>query len=302
MWVTGYEYNSLRELTFVAMPSALASYTPGSGSAEASYTKSTTAGLVQGYEYEDHRVTSMAVRNGYDSNIANYTKVWEQDFDANRPWLVTELRRFTTESMLPTDDEIEVAAFEYAFHSDDAIKWAKMTVEAELTSENGPTGTNGAYETAELFDTLGNNTWSLAADGALTKRVYDVSGVYQSAGLPLTVIRNSDTTGLPTGTGSKPTLVNNDWNGRNSDGLSLTTEYLYDIKSNIVSITLPGDVSTYTRREMRPFAGRTTVENYYASIVLPAKSGSEVNGPITVTWYNADNDVAGRSDYAVADV
>ncbi|MCL4198907.1 MAG: hypothetical protein KJZ69_15575, partial [Phycisphaerales bacterium] len=302
MWVTGYEYNSLRELTFVAMPSAMASYTPGSVSAQASYTKSTSAGLVHGYEYEDHRVKSMAVREGYDSNLANYAKVWEQDFDSSRPWLVSELRRFRTESTSPTDDEIEVTAFEYAFHSGDAIKWTKMSAEAELTSENGPTGTNSVYETAELFDTLGNNTWSLEADGALTKRVFDVSGLYQPAGRPLTVIRNSDTTGLPTGTGAKPALVNNDWDGRNADGLSLTTEYVYDIAGDIVSITLPGGVSTWSRREMRPFAGRTTVENYYASIVLPAKAGSQVNGPITITWYNAGNEVIGRSDYAVGDV
>ncbi|MCC6910301.1 MAG: hypothetical protein IT430_20395 [Phycisphaerales bacterium] len=301
MWVTAYEYTALRETAFAMMPSAVSDYTIGTASTEADYVASTTSGLVYAYTYSDHRVQSQRLREGYDSDPANYTKIWDCDFDANRPWLVTELRRYRTESASPTADEIETTTFGYAFHSGDAIKWTSMASEAELAAENGPTGTGDVYSSAELFDTLGNNTWSLAADGALTKRIFDASGAYEPAGKVLSVTRNSDTTGLPSAI-NLPTLTNNDWDGRNSDGGSLTTTYAYDIAGRIRSITLPGDVTTYTYREMRPFAGRSTLDTYYAAVILPATNGSETNGPANVTWFNVDNDVIGRSDYAIDNI
>ncbi len=301
IWVTAYEYTSLRETAFVMQPSAVSDYTIGTDSTEADYVPSTTSGLVYAYTYSDHRVESQRIREGYDSDLAIYTKIWDCDFDATRPWLVTGMRRYRTESASPTADEIETTTFDYAFHSGDAIKWTSMVSEAELPAENGPTGTGGVYSSAELFDSLGNNTWSLSADGSLTRRLFDVSGAYEPAGKALSVTRNSDTAGLPS-SGDLPSLTNNDWLGRNSDGGALTTTYAYDIAGRIRSITLPGDVTTYTYREMRPFAGRSTLDAYYAAVILPATNGSETNGPASVTWFNADSDVIGRSDYEIGNI
>lgn len=301
-WVTGYQYNSARQTTHVLLPSASASYTPGDGSNEVAYQPSSTDGLVYAYTYADDRVESQRVREGYDADVEEFTTIWDCDFDGARPWLVTALRRYRTTSGSPTADEIETSTFAYGFHQGDALEWLKMTVEAELASENGPSGTSGVYETAQLFDTIGNNTWSLDADGSLTRRVFDDSGNFQAAGKPYSVTRNSDTTGLPNGVNDKPTLSNNDWNGRNTDGGSLTTFYEYDVAGRIRSLTLPGGVSTYTYREMRPFPGRTTLDAYYATIILPATNGSEVSGPAAIRWFNADSQPIGGTDYEVIDI
>ena len=134
----------------------------------------------------------------------------------------------------------------------------------------------------------------------ITKRVYDTgtSTSYPSrTGQVVEVLRNADKDddGFPAGDypGTPPT-------DRNDDGGSLLTIYMRDVLGRVQERVTPGDVSTFTLREMRTFPGRSDIK-YYAVITLPHEFGgpTEYNGPGTITWYNGDDDVIGTSDYEI---
>ncbi|MEQ9617062.1 MAG: RHS repeat-associated core domain-containing protein [Phycisphaerales bacterium] len=210
------------------------------------------------------------------------------------PETVERYRVDTTNTSTAAANDIETVIYEYGFHGTDPAgeeryAWISTTVEAELTSENGP-GVN--YTSYELYDEFGNNIWSIASDGAVTKREFDTETGEMTA-----IEYNAAASGVPTTGGySGLSSVSSSW-GRNAEGGSLRTEYELDRLGRVIEIRKPGDVTNYVVRQMRTDTERESLE-YYAEITLPHRIGASVfDGPATVQWMNAEDELTRRSDY-----
>jgi len=91
-------------------------------------------------------------------------------------------------------------------------------------------------------------------------------------------------------------------------GVSASATYVTEIERDLLGrslvVTQPNGVTRSTVREMRAFPGRPGIL-YYAELTLPhitPDSAVGFDGPITITWMNADNDPIGSSDYTVGSV
>ncbi len=316
-WVTHYVYDE-DERTVVRMmtPSAKQVYKPIDAPEGLSYTAYADQGLVYAYAYSGFNYrTEVRLAKGFldqsEGNLnkfADYTLISRTAYGIGgntRIYLPNKVEWIRTEGVNPdppaNKNEVEVVEYTYGFHgiasSGDDLAWTETKVEAELESENGPDGT---YSSFELFDQEGKNYWSIAADDSYTKRVFDVddSSSVSATGEVVRIIRNAHKgiDGFPTA-GELPPSPPPD---RNDDGGSLVTEYVRDLLGRVQERVTPGLVSTYTRREMRDFPDRTNL-SYYAEVTLPheIQQGAEYNGPGTITWYNADDNVIGSSDYGI---
>ncbi len=311
-WVWHYDYDSTdRNLIRQFTPSAIDSYTVGGGGVP---TFNTSDGLIYEYEYTtDNRVKENYVRKGTTGTRTMTVRTTYGDADGggtawdadnSRDHYVSQTERFRTVAAGQNPggagaNDIEVAKYFYGFHTDDTsaddIAWIQTDVEAEIEAENGP---DGSYTSYEMFDTLGNNFWSRAADTSLTKRTFDAA-----TGQLLTVQRNADTVldSIPSsfGTGGVA-LSTSGWGDRYGDGGSLLTEYMYDLLGRVNETITPGLVSTYTLREMRETEERPGI-TYYAVVKLPHEitGGSSYNGPATINWYNAGGDVIASRSYEI---
>ncbi len=313
-WLRQYKYDDAGNRIAEYTPSSLSGYTAGNGTTAPSITEE-SSGLVYVFDFnDDNRLIEREIKEGdpnFDVNdsCTDCTLIEEIEYPSadsgnERRHLPTSIQRYQSASSSNADD-IEKIEFLYEFHGasvdDDDIEWIETKVEAEAddTSTEDEYGPGGHFYTHEFFDTQGRNYWSRTADNVLTRREFHVG-----TGLPTQIERNADSPvagteflagDLP---GSLPTDVHFD--GRNSDGDSLTTEIVYDLLGRVQQTTSPGGVHTYIRREMRDSPDRDGIE-YYAEIRLPHElsAGSEYNGPATITWRNADNDVIATQDCEV---
>jgi RHS repeat-associated protein len=280
-------------------PSALATsgYTPASSGTPASYTASTTSGLVYGWTYSpDHQVVETRCAEGNLSSLSSFTLLSKTTYPSSsgsnsRTWLPSQVELYTSATST-ADATVEKSIFTYDFHSGDIIAWVRTQVESELKEENGPDNPT-TYDSYELFNAMGQNTWSRSADNVLTKREFDAySGAVKS------ITRNASNSTM----GTWPNLTVTGW-GREAEtgsGGALTTTYTLDPLGRVTSRTTPGSVSSYTLRAVRQDSERPGI-GYYAVISLPHKltGTSEWDGPISVNWYNAGGSGTRSSDYTV---
>lgn len=313
-WVTHYQYSTdgLRTLDRMYTPSATDEYVPywrelppppGLGSTDhaPTYTVKSADGLVYAYEYDGNaRRTEVRLHQGEPSGngISSYQLVEATEYSttSGEEHLVAAVKRVRTdgETLLSSvaAENVEVTTYSYGFHSetDHAIAWIKTSVEAETTSENGP---GGNYDSWELYDTRGLNTWSIAADGSYTKRVFDNEQVYPTSvsrtGQVVSVIRNADTSidGYPT-SGALPSSPPSD---RYAEGGSLTDGVTRDVLGRVQATTGPGGVKHAVAREMRASDDRPYMY-YLAQVSFPFEYASAAfDGPAKITWLDA----SGRS-------
>src|SRR5690606_24805262 len=125
------------------------------------------------------------------------------------------------------------------------IAYRKVSVERELTGENGP-GT-GTYDTQTIFDVNGRMVLQLAADGSLTE--YEYAG---DTSLLAKVTRNRGATHTWTAPSSKFSVSGGlpSLSGR-TDGGSMTTEYERDFMGRVTSVISPGGIRSWTYRTMQ---------------------------------------------------
>lgn len=297
-WVWHYVYDSNLNLVKAMLPSAKSSYTPSSGAA-ASYTASSSAGVVYGWAYNtDNRLTESRIAEGNiatDPAITGFTLLSKTTYPgtpgtSERKWLPTKIELYRTATST-ADDDVELTTFTYGFHSGDKIAWVKTTGEAETVAENGP---GGSYDSVELFDSQGQNIWSCSPDLTLTKREFGAS-----TGSITSVTRNASNSGL-----SSPYagLTTTSWGPAASSDGSLTTTYTHDLLGRVTSRTAPGGVTSYTLRVLQedPDTERKRV-SYFAQVSLPHQLNgtSTFDGPASVTWINDGGQSVRSSDYTI---
>ncbi len=321
IWITHYKYSddALCTLDRVFMPSATSSYAPyrvvDTVPTPPSYSARSDAGLAWAYEYNDRgRRTAVRLRKGVPGvdAVGSYQLVSATEYSSTpgEEHLPAATMRIRTDGEFVlgeiADDDLEVTLFEYEFHdsTDHAVLWIKTTIEAETTGENGPyledveeQPIQASYSSWEVFDARGFNTWSIAADGAYTKRVHDNDESYPASvsrtGQVVKTIRNADADvddfpDLGELLESLPT-------DRNADGGSLTTLVTRDLLGRVQAVTSPGGASSVTTREMQACPERPYLL-YYAETAFPHSWEVEVAeeefeprfaGAATVSWIDA---------------
>ncbi len=345
-WVTHYTYDPSpfkQTISRMMTPSAMASYTPGSLGAvplAPTYSPSPDQGLVYAYEHNaDGRMSELRVRQGAGSSaagpegvapLAEYSIVLRHTYGQDSPGvgpdpgerrshLLVKSERFSRKDVLapgPSDDDSrETTTFTYGMHPnvlDDlkprtGVAWVQTTHEREGVSELGP---GGHVHEFELFDSKGDNTWTIAADGSLTQRTFHTGQLGGETGLAANELRNTTVPILPGETGpaffdtsaTNAALLVAVSNagitlGRTADGGLLFTQWRRDPLGRIVEAIAPGDVRSYVAREMRELPQLPGLE-YFAEIVLPQKAGAEFNGPAVAVWLDAAERPMRRSEYA----
>lgn len=299
-------YQLVRHLS----PSAITGYTPASGTTPASATISSTQGLVYAYVYNsDRRPTELRVANGNLSSVSSFNllaKITYRTGGEGQTWLPKRVDVFPTETAtVPSNaDLIQTTWFTYGFRSGagDGPAWIKSFTESETSSENGgssatvtdPESSSAAcFFTTHLFDTSGQLRWVRAADNALTYMEYDALNAALTK-----VVRNADRTGAGT---PNPVLADADyagvstssWGRFDSSNPGLSTTFDHDLLGRVNHSTSPGNVQTFSRRELRPAFERSGVL-YAASVSLPHQlqaAGTSIpalfDGPLTVSMYDA---------------
>ena len=329
-WVNWYSHDSasrmlVRERMPSTFPNGIGSsgsydYQPGTAGAAPVYATSASGGLSRRYAYVASSSTygyrllaSEEVGQGASPSTWILTRTYEYgDVDGagtdwtttnSRGWLLSRERAYRTSGGTGSGaSDIEETQHFYGFASSgsDQVMWSETRVEAETVSENGP---GGAYSSYELFDSQGRNTWSVAADMAVTKRDFgSPTGQYAiSTGQAQQVTRNAPTTGL-----SSPYfgLVTTGF-GRNSSGGALTTSYRRDLLGRVIETLVPGSVSTYTMRYMDVHPTRASMPSY-VELTLPFQwvdgSAKRSAGAASVTWMTASGRPLGSSQYEVKPV
>lgn len=342
-WVTHYVYEpSPFKQTVARMmtPSAMSSYTPGAASTLPIYVPSAAAGLVYAYEHNSNgRLTEVRVRQGAGASstgpegtapLDEHALVVRHTYGTDTPplgadpgqrrsHLLVKSERFSHQGVLvagPTDDDWrETTTFTYGMHpnvADDlkpraAVAWVQTTAEREHAAELGP---GGFVHEFELFDSKGDNTWTIASDGALTQRTFQSAPLGGETGLEANELRNTVT---PTAPGEpEPLFFESPTTtaellaavsgtgltlGRNADGGLLFTQWRRDALGRIVETTAPGDIRSYVTREMRELAQQPGI-GYFVVIELPQKQGSEFNGAARAVWFDASDRPIRDSEYA----
>ncbi len=286
-WVTHYNYSADADRNLIAiMPPAAKntySFAVDSG-ADPSYDAVNSGAVIYrfGYATENYQ-NERSLQDGETGDIYPIEKITYGDVD--RDYLVTKVERYRVETTLtPAANDVEVTDYDYTFHNSgaDDIASIKTTVEAELSTENGP---GGSYESWEFYDTRGLNTWSVDATNCFTKRTFD-----STHGRVTKIERNVVKTGAPTGAPATD---------RHVDGEELVTSYTYDLLGRLQEVTTPAGVKTYTLREMRESPSRPYL-TYYAQVTLPHDLGSsEYNGPASISWMNASGDQIESRTYEI---
>lgn len=146
------------------------------------------SGLVYGYEYTaNNRLSELRVNEGDSgsgvTDVSGFGPLVKATYPSSGsstdrvfyPSTVERVRTTGNTSMPSNQDEIETTWFEYGFHSNDAIAFKKIAIEAELVAENGPNTGSQKYTHVELYNAAGQSVWSYAADTAATYHGYDAA-------------------------------------------------------------------------------------------------------------------------------
>lgn len=240
-WVWHYEYDNDNDFCLIKKmtPSAMDEYeraVGGTTPTQANYAAKVDGGLVYAYaNTEDNRRSEVRVGEGDLGDVGNFTLVTRTNFPSSpgtneRLWLPNSIERFRMAGST-ADGDVETTTFAYRFHaSTDGIAAITSAVEAELESENGPSGSGNTYTSHELFNARGLNTWSHSSDNALTFRRFDAL-----TGEVVLITRNAD----PDAPGGEveDELDGADYGGISTtgwgtpeDGGELTTSYTLDLK------------------------------------------------------------------------
>jgi YD repeat-containing protein len=298
--------------TRLVMPSAVTAYTPGTVSTAPSITVSTSAGLAYGFAYASGTpfISQQRVANGNKATLGDFTLVEGMEHtNSGRPWLMTASKRYRVEGSTAADN-VEETGLAYGFHSGDAIAWIKTSVEAELESENGPSGSGNLYDSYALFDANGEMAWNRDADGMLAYTQRDAR-----TGAVTSMTRNEPgaTLGSSWGGGLSTT-------GWGLSGDQITNSYELDLLGRTVSASMNEgsafETTSYTIRTMKALPQLAGI-SYYAEVNLPhvlMSGGSptgEYDGPARVSWMHAgggmlrgssyEPDADGSGDYDLSD-
>lgn len=295
-WVTHYEYDGSRREIKRVLPSALGSYSPGAPpdggpATEPSYAPSDTQGLAYAYSYNaENLLTTTAIGTGDDNYVLTERTTYGDGNDDVLKYLPVTRERFPTAVQSPQPNEIERTDITYGFWETGTFKiaWKKIEVEAELEQENG---SGGYYVIVKLIDESSNNYWTKAADGSLTKRVFDTE-----FGKVVSVTRNAEPEdpGNPyPDDGVGVAGWGFDQMGVRLAGDPLTVSYTYDDLGRRRSRTVAseyGTATSYTARQMRNIDTQGNFQ-YFTEIELPhlitSQNGNDPTGPARLVWYNA---------------
>lgn len=289
-WVTAYERDTgVGLLRRVMNQSTVTAYTPGDSMTAPSITFSTSQGLSLAYDYSaGNRVAEIRFAEGRKTSIGDYTLASEYEHsDVDRPWLVTTEKRYRVAGSSSAND-VEQTVHEYGFHTSggDDIAWVKTRVEAELESENGPSGSGNLYDSYRLHDSRGQIAWERDADGMLTSYDHD-----DRTGAVLSTTRNAPGAGLGSSWGGS--LSTTGW-GKSGD--KLVTEFEVDLLGRVTKSTMQAgsafETTSYTVRTMLALPQLPGI-NYYAEVSLPhvlmdsTTPTGEYAGPARVAWMHA---------------
>lgn len=326
-WVTHYVYDSSRRLVRVMEPSATESYTAYETVTEGPrYEAKNDEGLVRACAYTaSNRLAEKRVREGAgtqegtsrgprdlevgaaidDFSIVERTTYGNPANADERAHLPKEIQRFRREGVktgMQVDAELDADSgahvertwFAYKFHGSggDAIAAAIRQVEKNLKWENGPgTSESDRYRSVQLYNTDGDNVWSIAEDDSVTYREFQAS-----TGLVLGETRNADWSGSSGSFGG----VTVDWSDRYAVGGPLKTAWVRDALGRVTRETTPGGVHSYTLRVMRE-SSRTGM-SYYTEVSLPhiLDSGAgQYSAPITRISCDAADEDFDERDFVV---
>lgn len=330
-WISWYDHDATTGLLLVERTPAmfpdgmLASgtfkYTPG-GAGAPTFNPSPSVGLTRRYTYVPSSDPNkrgarrpQSVEIGLGSSPSPWIPVEDRSYGIaatgdvwtttnSRGHLLSRIRRYRTATGSTNPNDLEVTRFLYGFFgsTSDDIAWSQTDVEAELEAENGPSSGTTWYSTYELFDAGGQDIWSVAADGALTQRVFTAPpGQYATrTGLPLSITRNAQNSGLA---GNYYGLPTTGFGRYFAIGDALTTTFRRDLEGRIQETTTPGGVSTYVLRTTSAHPWRPTVP-HYVEVTLPHQwmhTALFTAGAASKTWFTASNRVLGTSEYLVDD-
>ncbi len=264
-WVTGYRYEPCSSLlSHVYKPSAISGYTPAvDATTAASWAPEASEGYVVRYAYDSEgRRTKKWIRNAPDAAASvsdPFDLVWEATFltGASRPDLLATVKRYR-EAGSTADDDIELLTYDYGFWDaaytggPPSVAWRKVTVEAELSTENGPAGSANTYSSYELYDQDGNSIWTIAHDGTASLMAYDADTAKVTS---KTVNATPASGAFDAWTASPGPALSSSAAGSwgpvtGAEAVSLTTTYEYDDLNRVVSITDPTGLPVYVLRSM----------------------------------------------------
>jgi hypothetical protein len=175
-WANHYVYDTTggtRTMLKHYTPSAIASYTPYSASPSTfpSVTLETSGGLAYQYEYNAEKRRTKTYVGTRVGGADDFDLVSETEYEAGvRSDLPAMSIRYVVAGTSDPDEK-EVTTYDYVLSDADAVLMMSMSVERELSTENGPGA--GVYISHEIFDGWGRNTWSVAPDDSLSCRMYD---------------------------------------------------------------------------------------------------------------------------------
>jgi RHS repeat-associated protein len=311
-WVWHYRYDSNRNLELECTPAAMSTYTPGSSGTSFSYTANGT-GLVHAYKYDsNNQLTEVRVGQGIQTYATDYALVERTTYGSTNdathrtylPDLVERVRVDGATGATPTiaASDIEATTYGYGFHTADSPSWIGVSVEREASGENGP-GSGTVYSSYELYDRRGNNIWSVAPDGSLTFRRYELG-----TGQPIDIVANADPSGA-IGTvesslrighhaGLSAVTQPGQW-GRFAAGGSLRTTLGYDQLGRLKSTSSPNGVKSYVVRDLEAVESRVGVL-YLRELSFPHQLDDlSFAGPVSATWYGAGGKLVGQSSYTL---
>lgn len=321
-WVSWFDHDTATGLlvmdrTPAMFPDGMAttpgshSYEPGDGANAPAFNPAPAAGLARRYTYVPATDSNkrgvrrlQSVELGQGASPSPWVLVEDRTYGGSRGHLLSQIRRYATTSTSPGADDIEVTKFTHGFFgsTSDDIAWERTEVEAELVAENGPSSGSTWYSTHELYDAAGQNIWSVAADGALTKRTFAApSGQYATrTGMPLSITRNAQNSGLAS---PYHGLTTSGFGRYSTTGDALTTSFRRDLDGRVQETISPGGVSTYTLRTMSAHPWRPTVPHYMEANLPYQWTDTTLftAGAASKTWLTASNAVLGASEYLVDD-
>ncbi len=302
-WVTHFERDSTTRLpTKYMTPSAMNTYsvaTHGTPDAAPNYTAKSSDGLVYAYAYSADGPYLLEIRmaKGDAGAFANFDHFWKATRgDSSRPWLTTKIERFQDANSSAADD-IETVEFNYQFHTNGGqdLAWIEIKAEAELESENGPSGSGNTYDSYVLIDAKGRKAWARSADNTLTAWTWDTA-----TGRIATITRNSSN-GTGGSWGYSSPLGIGTWGGSGDD---LKVNYTLDLLGRPTKIEQFSSSSrvtdTFFVREMKDLAERDGIKYLakarFPHVIAGGASGSYA-GMATVSWIGAGGKVLRSSGY-----
>lgn len=303
-WAHEYTYDwDKRSRTGYYTSSAITGYTAAQSTPTAPTVThaSSGEGLIVQYGFEtdsgtDSNENVSTVSRGAVGGAQMVRKTLHRNDMSFRHHLASEVTAYR-EGGSTGDPVEEVMTYEYGFREvamggggtgyTAQVGWEKVITERELATENGPSGTGNTVVHWSFYDEEGQLRWEIDPDETLTKYEYD-----DLTGALIRITRNANP---PSGGELAELLVpgSSPFPGSAGSGGQLVTEYTRDEMGRVLAVERPGEVFSYTAREMRedPATERDGIL-YYSVLTLPhylagTSSPKEFDGPAVVQYMDA---------------